>query len=65
MNPLSFLEKWQMVWSVINSSPLYAIALIIVVFLIYLLATTNRSNKKESRKVYILLYIAAFIFLAI
>ncbi len=65
MNPLSIIEQLKFIWELITSSPLYAIAFIIICFLVYLFATTNRSNQKESKKAYILIYVAAFIFFAI
>lgn len=64
MGPLSFIEKIQMVGNLIVSSPLYSVALLVILFLLYLFITTNGSNKKESRKAYMLIYLAACVFFA-
>ncbi len=64
MTPLSFIEKIQMVGNLIMSSPLYLIALLVILFLLYLFITTNGSNKKESKKAYMLIYLSACVFFA-
>ncbi len=65
MSPLTLWEKLQVTWEVITSTPLYGFILAIILFLIYLFITTNSSNKKESKKTYLLIYAAVAIFLGI
>ncbi len=65
MSPLSLITKLQTVFDVITSSNLYLMILALIVFLTLIFITTNGSNRKQSRKAYILIYLAGFIFLAI
>ena len=65
MSPVSLNEKLKIIWSVISSSPLYLIFFVAIALLVYLFSTTSSFNKKQSRKTYILVYSAFFIYLAI
>ena len=65
MSPLTFQDKLKMVGDVISSSPLYTIALFIVLILVYLFGTTNSTNQKQSRRTYLLIYLAVFFFLMV
>ena len=65
MSPVSLNEKIKIIWSVISSSPLYLIFFVAIALLVYLFSTTSSFNKKQSRKTYILVYSAFFIYLAI
>ena len=62
MSPASLLEKLQSVWEVIASSPLYGIAFFIILFLVFLFITTNKTNKKQSKITYFIIYLAIFIY---
>ena len=61
MSPLSLITKLQTVFDVITSSNLYLMILALIVFLTLIFITTNGSNRKQSRKAYILIYLAGFI----
>ncbi|HIT10134.1 MAG TPA: hypothetical protein IAC24_00845 [Candidatus Onthousia faecigallinarum] len=65
MSPLSFFRKIEMVWEVISSSPLYGIAFFVLLFLVILFSTTNKSNAKQSKKTYFLIYLAVAIYFLI
>ena len=65
MSPLSLMTKLQTVFDLITSKNLYLIILAIIVFFTIIFITTNSSNKKQSKRTYILLYLAGFIFIAI
>ncbi len=65
MSPLSLITKLQTVFDVITSSNLYLMILALVVFLTLIFITTNGSNRKQSRRAYILIYLAGFIFIAV
>ena len=65
MNPLSLITKLQTVFEVITSKNLYLMILVVIAFLTLLFITTNGSNRKQSKRAYILLYLAGFIFLAV
>ena len=65
MSPLSLITKLQTVFNVITSSNLYLMILALIVFLTLIFITTNGSNRKQSRRAYILIYLAGFIFLAV
>ena len=65
MSPLSLITKLQTVFELITSKNLYLMILTLVVLLTIFFITTNGSNRKQSKKAYIMLYIAAFIFIAV
>ena len=65
MSPLSLITKLQTVFDVITSSNLYLMILALVVFLTLIFITTNGSNRKQSRRAYILIYLAGFIFITV
>ena len=65
MSPLSLMTKLQTVFDLITSKNLYLMILAIIVFFTIIFITTNSSNKKQSKRTYILLYLAGFIFIAI
>ena len=65
MSPVSLDEKLKIIWSVISSSPLYLIFFVAIAVLVFLFSTTNNANKKQSRKTYLLIYTAFFIYLII
>ncbi len=64
MKDLSLITKLQTVFDLITSRNLYLMILVLIVFLTILFITTNGSNRKQSKKAYILLYLAGFIFIA-
>ncbi len=57
MLKLSLMEKLEVLKNIIASSPFTIITLLIIIFIGFLFITTNRHNKEESKKLYILLYI--------
>lgn len=57
MSNMSFLDKIKILSDIISSSNIFIIAIIIFIILGFLFATTNKSNYKSSRKVYILMYL--------
>ncbi len=65
MSPLSLITKLQTVFDLITSKNLYLMILALIVFLTIIFITTNGSNRKQSRITYILLYLAAFIFIGV
>lgn len=65
MKDLSLITKLQTVFDLVTSKNLYLMILAIIVFLTIIFITTNGSNRKQSRRTYILLYIAAFIFIGV
>ena len=65
MSPLSLITKLQTVFDLITSKNLYLMILAIIVFFTIIFITTNSSNKKQSKRTYILLYLAGFIFIAL
>ena len=65
MSPVSLDKKLKIIWSVISSSPLYLIFFVAIAVLVFLFSTTNNANKKQSRKTYLLIYTAFFIYLII
>lgn len=64
MSPLSLITKLQTVLNLITSRNLYLMILVLIIFLTIIFITTNGSNRKQSRRTYILLYLAGFIFIA-
>lgn len=64
MRDLSLITKLQTVFDLITSRNLYLMILVLLVFLTIIFITTNGSNRKQSKKAYILLYLAGFIFIA-
>ena len=64
MKDLSLITKLQTVFNLIASKNLYMMILVLIIFLTILFITTNGSNRKQSKKAYILLYLAGFIFIA-
>ncbi len=65
MSPLSLITKLQTVFDIITSRNLYLMILAIIVFLTIIFITTNGSNRKQSKRTYIIIYLAAFIFVAV
>ena len=65
MSPLSLMTKLQTVFDLITSRNLYLMILAVVVVLTIIFITTNGSNRKQSKRTYILLYLAGFIFIAL
>ena len=65
MSPLSLMTKLQTVFDLITSKNLYLMILAAIVILTIIFITTNGSNRKQSKRTYILLYLAAFIFIAV
>ena len=63
MRDLSLMTKLQTVFELITSRNLYLMILAIIVLLTIIFITTNGSNRKQSKKAYILLYLAGFIFI--
>lgn len=64
MRDLSLITKLQTVFDLITSRNLYLMIPVLLVFLTIIFITTNGSNRKQSKKAYILLYLAGFIFIA-
>ncbi len=64
MSPLSLMTKLQTVFDLITSKNLYLMILAAIVILTIIFITTNGSNRKQSKRTYILLYLAGFIFIA-
>ncbi len=65
MSQISFGEKLSVVWKMISSSYIYLIILGLFIFLGFLLITTNGSNKKQSKRTYIFIYILVFLAIVI
>ena len=65
MSPISLMTKLQTVIDLITSKNLYLMILAIIAFLTLIFITTNGSNKKESKRAYILLYLAVAIFIIV
>lgn len=65
MLQVSLSEKLEVLKNVMASSLTSIIILLIILFLGFLFITTNRNNAKESKKVYILLYITCLLALFI
>ena len=65
MSPLSLITKLQTVFDFITSRNLYLMILAVLVFLTIIFITTNGSNRKQSKKTYIILYLAFFAFIGI
>lgn len=65
MLDLSWTEKMNALKNIIFSSPGAILALLLISFIGFFFITTNRHNAKESKKVYILLYITAGLALVI
>ena len=65
MSPLSLITKLQTVFDIITSRNLYLMILAIIVFLTIIFITTNGSNRKQSKRTYIIIYLAAFLFVAV
>ena len=65
MSPLSLITKLQTVFDFIISRNLYLMILAVLVFLTIIFITTNGSNRKQSKKTYIILYLAFFAFIGI
>lgn len=65
MFEISISEKIEILKKIMTSSVAPLLALFIIVFIGFLFITTNRHNREESKKVYILLYVIALIALII
>ena len=65
MSPLSLMTKLQTVFDLITSKNLYLMILAAIVILTIIFITTNGSNRKQSKRTYILLYLAGFTFIAL
>ncbi len=65
MGQLSLITKLQTVFNLVTSKNLYLMILVLLIFLTIIFITTNGSNRKQSKRTYILLYLAAFIFIAV
>lgn len=62
MSKVSFLDKLKILGDVTSSSGLFIIAILLLVFLGYIFLTTNKNNAKNSKKVYLIVYIAIILF---
>lgn len=65
MLEVSFSEKIGILTKIMTASIGPIIALVIIIFIGFLFITTNRHNRKDSKKIYILLYITVIIALLI
>ena len=65
MKELSLITKLQTVFDLITSRNLYLMILALIVIITIVLITTNGSNRKQSKRTYILLYLAGFIFIGV
>lgn len=65
MTKVSFLDKIKILGDVISSSNLFIIAILLFIIIGFLFVTTNKSNEKSSKTVYILIYAAIIIFIMI
>ncbi len=61
MSQISLGEKLEVIWKMMSSSYIYFILLAFFLFLAYFFATTNRSNQKQSKRAYLLIYLIAFV----
>ena len=65
MTQLSFSEKLEVIKNLLSSAVIAIVFLLVIVFLGFLFITTNRHNAKESKKVYLSLYVASLLALLI
>ena len=65
MKELSLITKLQTVFDLVISRNLYLMILALIVIITIVLITTNGSNRKQSKRTYILLYLAGFIFIGV
>lgn len=65
MTQLSLSEKLEVIKNLMSSSVIAIVFLLVIIFLGFLFITTNRHNAKESKKVYLSLYVASFLALLI
>ena len=65
MSNMSFIDKLKILTDVISSSGIFIVFILLFIVLGFLFITTNKSNSKSSRRVYILMYIAIILFLII
>lgn len=65
MSNMSFIDKLKILTDVISSSGIFIGFILLFIVLGFLFITTNKSNSKSSRRVYILMYIAIILFLII
>ena len=65
MKELSLITKLQTVFDLVTSRNLYLMILALIVIITIVLITTNGSNRKQSNRTYILLYLAGFIFIGV
>ena len=65
MKELSLITKLQTVFDLVTSKNLYLMILALIVIITIVLITTNGSNRKQSKRTYILLYLAGFIFIGV
>ncbi len=65
MKELSLITKLQTVFDLVTSRNLYLMILALIVIITIVLITTNGSNRKQSKRTYILLYLAGFIFIGV
>lgn len=63
MSNISFFDKLKILTDVISSSGIFIVFILLFIVLGFLFITTNKSNCKSSRRVYILMYIAIILFL--
>ncbi len=61
----SFLDQLKILLEVSISSKLFVVVIIFLLFLAYILITTNRKNAKTGKRFYFLLYAFIFIFLIV
>lgn len=58
MSNMSFIDKIAILGEVISSSGIYIVSILLFIILGFLFITTNKTNSKSSKKVYIIMYIA-------
>lgn len=61
MNDLSFLDKLKVLVDVSSSSGICIASIFILIFLIIMMLTTNKSNSKQTKILYIVIYMALII----
>ena len=57
MKDLSFLDKLKVLVDVSSSSGLCIASIFILLFLAFVMLTTNKKNSKQTKKLYLIIYI--------